>query len=293
MRATEFIGSDPHHRARSNLHPCIRNPRYFGDLGSHWRAIEKRPGEFEQQHLRRRDTARRLLFGRYDQPPVRRQQFHGLELRCFRSTYHNAHELSRGNDRHLAVAFFTHRGPVGQFDRPGRACRRQPPTKLVGVPPYSTTPGHIQYEDGCPDLTNGCTEYSPGLYTNPIVVIGFTAIFDPGVYYITGSTSSGGYCSSVGKGCISSPNGQCRAGFVVDSNGVVRPADPTKAPGDGSYGTLFYFSNGGGGNYESAFFGANAGKANNRTIDNFPLSIGANPNYPGLGMNCPGASAPQ
>jgi len=168
-----------------------------------------------------------------------------------------------------------------------------PPTKLVGVPPYSTTPGHIQYEDGCPDLTSGCTEYSPGLYTNPIVVIGFTAIFDPGVYYITGSTSSGGYCSTVGKGCITAPHGQCRAGFVVDSNGVVRPADPTKAPGDGSYGTLFYFSNSGGGNYESAFFGANAGKANNRTIDNFPLSIGSNPNYPGLGMNCPGASAPQ
>ena len=168
-----------------------------------------------------------------------------------------------------------------------------PPTKLVGVPPYSTSPGHIQYEDGCPDLTNGCTEYSPGLYTNPIVVIGYTAIFDPGIYYVTGSQSSGGYCGTVGFGCITKPTGQCRAGFIVDSNGVVRPADPTEAAGDGSYGTLFYFSTAGGGNYESAFFGANAGKAGNRTIDNFPLYIGKDPHYPGLGMNCPNASAPQ
>jgi len=158
---------------------------------------------------------------------------------------------------------------------------KNPATKAV---PYLT--------DGCPD-TSGCTEYSPGWYTNPISVIGITAIFDPGIYYITGSSSSGGYCGTVGTGCIGKPTGQCRAGFIVDSNGVVRPADPTEAPGDGSYGTLFYFSTAGGGNYESVFFGANAGKANGRTIDNFPVYIGANPNYPGLGMNCPGASAPQ
>ncbi|HKS97845.1 MAG TPA: pilus assembly protein TadG-related protein, partial [Terriglobia bacterium] len=109
---------------------------------------------------------------------------------------------------------------------------QNPPTKDVAVPPYSTTPGHIKYEDGCPDLTNGCTEYSPGWYTNAICVGSsckagpgtadkLTAIFDPGIYYITGSVK--GNCGTTGKGCIGKPTGQCKYGLYVDSNGVIRP----------------------------------------------------------------------
>ncbi|HEV2493169.1 MAG TPA: hypothetical protein VG204_08880, partial [Terriglobia bacterium] len=145
-------------------------------------------------------------------------------------------------------------------------------------------------------------EYSPGWYTNAICVGSsckagpgtadkLTAIFDPGIYYITGSVK--GNCGTTGTGCIGKPTGQCQYGLYVDSNGVVRPADPTKSvasAGDGSYGTLFYFSKAAGGNYNSAFFGANAGKG---TVDNFPLALGGDANYPGLGMNCPGASPPQ
>jgi putative Flp pilus-assembly TadE/G-like protein len=157
---------------------------------------------------------------------------------------------------------------------------KDPPTKTVGVPPFSTSPGHIKYEDGCPDLSGGCTEYSPGWYTNAISVIGITAIFDPGIYYITGSIN--GNCGSPGTGCLSkNPTGQCNYGLSVDSNGIVRPST---AVGDGSGGTLFYFtsSTGKAGSYESAFFGANAGKSGGRTVDPAPGTL----------ANCPGFTCP-
>ena len=164
-----------------------------------------------------------------------------------------------------------------------------PPDTYPGKCLTNANPCQVNYlTDGCPD-TAGCSLYKAGWYANPIAVNG-TAIFAPGLYYLTGSTNH--VCGATGKGCISKPTGQCHAGLWVDSNGLVRPADPTQVAGDGSYGTMFYFSKdtGAGSNYVSGFFGANAGK---RTVDAFPRDLGANPNYPGLGMNCPGASTPQ
>ncbi|HKS97179.1 MAG TPA: pilus assembly protein TadG-related protein [Terriglobia bacterium] len=158
------------------------------------------------------------------------------------------------------------------------------------VPPTTTglqknpTPLAVTYNggvNGCPDH-GGCTEYTPGWYTTPISVKGSTAIFDPGIYYITGSTN--GNCGSPGTGCLgkSKPTGSCNYGLYVDSNGVVRPGLPTK--GDGSGGTLFYFTSATGkaGSYESVFFGADAGKAGGRTIDTLPLAS----------LACPGQPAP-
>lgn len=69
---------------------------------------------------------------------------------------------------------------------------------------------------GCPDLTDGCDHYHPGTY--PGITVGgggkHLAIFDPGIYYLTGD-------------------------FTADSNTCLRPSTAT---GDGSGGTMFYFS---------------------------------------------------
>src|SRR5439155_18731999 len=68
---------------------------------------------------------------------------------------------------------------------------------IVGnpLPPYGQTPG----ADGCPDLANGCAEYTPGTYANGIQVKGVTAIFDPGIYYVQNT-------------------------FAADSNSCLRPS---------------------------------------------------------------------
>ncbi|HKS95507.1 MAG TPA: pilus assembly protein TadG-related protein [Terriglobia bacterium] len=135
------------------------------------------------------------------------------------------------------------------------------------------------HTNGCPD-PNGCVEYGPGQYTSAIVVKNTTAIFDPGIYYITGTDKVN--CGKAGTGCVSSPNGQCRADFEVDAGGVVRPST---ARGSGIGGTMFYLSGTGAGNYGSAFFGANAGAANNgngNPIDPFSSSL----------VTCAGGPAP-
>ena len=68
--------------------------------------------------------------------------------------------------------------------------------------------------NGCPD-SGGCTEYSPGYYASPgITVKNFSAIFDPGIYYVVG-------------------------GFTMGPNSCVWPSTAT---GDGSGGTMFYFA---------------------------------------------------
>lgn len=79
---------------------------------------------------------------------------------------------------------------------------------------------------GCPD-SGGCDEYSPGFYGTPTgICVGTgcgyspshaTAIFDPGIYYVTGGIHTTG------------------------ANPCLRPSDPGVAPGDGSGGTVFYF----------------------------------------------------
>jgi hypothetical protein len=76
---------------------------------------------------------------------------------------------------------------------------------------------------GCPDTVNGCDHYHPGYYASGITVktgkptgSGATglAVFDPGLYYMGGN-------------------------LAADSNSCLRPSTAT---GDGSGGTLFYFS---------------------------------------------------
>jgi len=136
-------------------------------------------------------------------------------------------------------------------------------------------PDHDGSNKGPLDSTGGCVEYHPGKYTQPIVVKGYTAIFEPGIYYLTGTSTEN--CGSPGTGCVTSPTGQCRYGLVVNSNGVVRPST---APGDGSLGTMFYFSGGGAGSYGSVFFGSSAGNSGGRNIDPYLTS----------GALCPGAT---
>ncbi len=151
--------------------------------------------------------------------------------------------------------------------------------------PSSTdgNPLHVGYGiDGCPDHTQLCDKYLPGLYNNPIVVKNVTAIFEPGVYYIKGTQNDN--CGdpgtpAPGSGCPSKPTGQCRYGLDVDSNGVVRPAS---VGGSYSDGTMFYLSGTGSGSYGSVFFGANAGKSGGRNVDAFTTSNAV----------CPGGDSP-
>lgn len=145
------------------------------------------------------------------------------------------------------------------------------------LPPAAPAPQTLTYNgggNGCPDHS-GCVRYQPGLYTSAIVVKGQTAIFDPGIYYITGTVNDN--CGTPGTGCVSKPTGQCRYGLDVDSNGVVRPNLSVTGNGNGA---MFYFSGASGsGSYGSVFFGSNAGNPGGRTIDSFST----------VNANCPGA----
>lgn len=154
------------------------------------------------------------------------------------------------------------------------------PYALVATPAQpalAPAPTPVTYPNlGCPDHT-GCTEYHPGLYTSPIVVKNETAIFDPGLYYITGTANDN--CGSP-SACNTKPTGQCKYGLDVDSNGVVRPAN---LGGGYDGGTMFYLSGASGaGSYGSVFFGANAGNYGGRTVDQFDSSK----------INCSTAPAP-
>jgi Flp pilus assembly protein TadG len=157
------------------------------------------------------------------------------------------------------------------------------PYALVSAPakPLTAAPAPVPVPygvDGCPDHTKKCQEYSPGLYTTPIVVQNETAIFLPGVYYITGTNNDN--CGSPSS-CNTKPTGQCRYGLDVDSNGVVRPAnDPIAGY---SSGAMFYLSGASGaGSYGSVFFGSNAGNYGGRNVDAFTTS----------NFTCPGGSTP-
>jgi hypothetical protein len=162
------------------------------------------------------------------------------------------------------------------------------PYSLVAAPslpaasPTDGNPTLVSYGvDGCPDQSQKCAEYQPGLYTNPIVVKNVTAIFVPGVYYIQGTKPANS--GSPGSGCIAGPTGQSRYGLLVDNNGVVRPASNTAVGSDGSNGVMFYLSgSAGAGSFGSVFFGSNAGTSGGRTIDPFTTSNAV----------CPGGSAP-
>src|SRR6185437_4023625 len=71
--------------------------------------------------------------------------------------------------------------------------------------------------NGCPETPpSTCQEFSAGNYPGGIAVKNNTAIFDPGVYYVSN-------------------------GMSFDANSCVRPST---AAGDGSGGTVFYFADG-------------------------------------------------
>ena len=173
------------------------------------------------------------------------------------------------------------------------------------VPSAAPAPKTVPYgTDGCPDQGDvahpskapaQCTEYSPGLYTGAIqIATGTTAIFQPGVYYITGTVSVG-TLAAPGNGCLAAPSGQGRYGLVIGSNVVVRPTNPNAAKtttgvaGDGSGGTMFYLSGTGTGAYGSVLVYQSAGQygdpsgGGTRTIDDFSTSLltcGATPDVP-------------
>jgi putative Flp pilus-assembly TadE/G-like protein len=134
-----------------------------------------------------------------------------------------------------------------------------PPPADPGVK-GTTTP--IAYgTDGCPDpaatVANGkCIEFTAGYYDTGISVQNYTAIFDPGVYYIKGGT------------------------FQIQANSLVRPGT---AAGDGSMGTIFYLTCATPGsctskNVATVLVGANAG---GNTADAFDTSR----------AHCPGDTA--
>jgi hypothetical protein len=175
-----------------------------------------------------------------------------------------------------------------------------PPPPVPSAAPLPTAVAYGQF--GCPDATGntfidpndgllkyrgplattGCIRYQPGFYDRPIHVEGYTAIFDPGIYYIAPASYStswpdlpgfwewGNPSNSGGWACGKGPcpgwpavTGACRAAFVVTSEGVVRPSTVS---GNGD-GTMFYFS--GGTNFGSSFFGSNAGTYGGRAVDSY------------------------
>jgi hypothetical protein len=131
------------------------------------------------------------------------------------------------------------------------------------LPACTTSPCDVVYhQHGCPD-SGGCKLYSPGRYTSVIRVGpgagGVTAIFDPGLYYVTG-------------------------GLDLASQSTVRPGTGV---GDGSGGVTFYFDGSG-----TVSVAANSGtKAG---LDTFsvatgPAHLGATSSF-AAGVKCLGSS---
>jgi Putative Flp pilus-assembly TadE/G-like len=120
----------------------------------------------------------------------------------------------------------------------------------------TVTPNVPPGTNGCPATTgNTCDEYTPGYYPNGITVSNTTAIFDPGIYYVDGSSCPGN------KGSL-----------CEDSNSCIRPSS---ALGDGSGGTIFYFNG-----VLSVYVIANGGRCGNASV--FNTSTGGQ----GLGVKC-------
>jgi len=114
---------------------------------------------------------------------------------------------------------------------------------------------------GCPD-PGGCQEFAPGSYPNGIDVHLFTAIFDPGIYYM---------------GAVQTCNNAGAAGALCERSGsCMRPSNQI---GDGSGGVIFYFAGG-----QSVNVGGGGGSC--AGIDAFNTATGAL----GLGVKCTAAS---
>jgi hypothetical protein len=111
---------------------------------------------------------------------------------------------------------------------------------------------------GCPESPDGCTLYYPGPYPTGITVKNALAIFDPGLYYITG-------------------------GFALQTNGEVRPGT---GAGDGTGGTVFYFV--GGGSNTVTVTSDSGGRPASKTVDPFNTLLGA---VDGTGTQYPGTTS--
>ena len=153
-----------------------------------------------------------------------------------------------------------------------------PAVDLTVSPLYVPTPigigmgWQVPYKAwGCPDRA-GCAEYTPGLYTTAITVKQKTVIFDPGVYYITGTTTTGGNCPNMPNAGCFKPSG-CRFSMVLDTQSIVRPST---YPGVGSNaigGAMFYFTSDSGlGHYGSIFVGSSSGSPGARTVDEYGVT---------------------
>jgi hypothetical protein len=222
----------------------------------------------------------------------------------------NLIDLSRGGPSFSGSRFGTFNGqnPEPPGFMPGATGRWQTPDAPIAdpfaltppppIPPNAPPPLAVAYQQsGCPDqsgndpdgdgifsgpiLTPGCIRYRPGLYNRPIVVEGYTAIFDPGLYYIApetyaepwpgpwpfagGNAQGGQFCGKAACTGFGNVTGQCRADFIVGSTGVVRQSTED---GEGTEGTMFYLSKDAGqANYGSIFFGSNAGTSGARVVD--------------------------
>jgi hypothetical protein len=131
-------------------------------------------------------------------------------------------DLSMGGPNSTGSDFGVSGGPASpccNFNG-GSTGRWQSPTAPASDPysqlnaPELPKPGRTQQGvrgNGCPAPT--CDEYQAGAYPNGITING-TAIFDPGVYYVSG-------------------------GLTMASNSCVRPSTVS---GDGTGGTTFYFA---------------------------------------------------
>lgn len=148
-----------------------------------------------------------------------------------------------------------------------------------------TLPPLNRGEGGCPAPVGvTCDHYEPGLYQNPIVVNGRIAVFDPGLYYITGDTQPV-TCSDSGTGCVPKPAGNCHAALHLRSGSLVRPGLPTG--GDATGGVQFYLSGSGGGRYGSVVITSNSGSPIAGTLPFITDGSADNP-----AALCPGATPP-
>jgi putative Flp pilus-assembly TadE/G-like protein len=165
-----------------------------------------------------------------------------------------------------------------------------PDLNSLPVPPQNGT--HVNFhEHGCPD-NKGCTWYEAGVYSVPIAVKGVTAIFVPGVYYIKplsyASATGGNLCGSAGSGCTAGGGGSCRADFLVDANGVVRPSNDA---GDGSKGVVFYLSGAGGSTgYGSVVFTSSAGSGGSAQASCPATGTRCIESFPATSLSCDGSA---
>jgi hypothetical protein len=172
--------------------------------------------------------------------------------------------------------------PYAQLSAPSIAALSTSPTNTAAI--------LVGYGvDGCPDHTI-CKEYRPGIYTHPIVISSATAIFVPGIYYMTpASADIETSPNSPGAGCLTTSSGnQNRYSLSLLSGSLIRPASNSAPGSDGSNGVMFYFSGNttgayAPGTYASVYFKSDSGAGpGGHTIDPYLTS----------NATCPGGTSP-